>query len=184
MSNKYKFYNPDGTYFITFAVIYWIDVFTRDDYRNILINSVEYCINKKGLVVHAWVIMTNHVHMIVSRKGNNKLEEILRDMKKHTSVEIIHEIESRPYESRKEWMLSLFEKAGRKNPNNVKFQFWQQDNHPIELTNNFMYDQKLEYIHQNPVVQGFVEKAEDYVWSSMKDYIVGKGGLVKIELIE
>jgi len=183
MSSKYKFYNPDGTYFITFAVVYWIDVFTRNEYRNILVNSFNYCIKQKGLVVHAWVIMTNHIHMIVSRKGNNKLEEIMRDMKKHTSVEIVHAIESGTSESRKVWMLSLFERAGRKNPNNVKFQFWQQDNHPIELVNNKMYDQKLEYIHQNPVVQGFVEDAEDYPWSSMKDYVDVKG-VVELELIE
>ena len=67
MSHKYKFRNPDGVYFITFSVVSWIDVFTQDVYRNVVVNSFNWWIENKGLVVHAWVIMTNHIHMIVSR---------------------------------------------------------------------------------------------------------------------
>ena len=93
-------------------------------------------ISKKGLVIHAWVIMTNHVHMIISRKGVIPLEDIMRDMKKFTSVEIIHAIEENSRESRKKWMLELFAANGKANSNNVKFQFRQQDNHPIELNSN------------------------------------------------
>ena len=93
MSRKYKFHDPDGVYFVTYAVVGWVDVFTRDEYRNIIVDSLSYCSNKKGLVIHAWVIMTNHVHIIISRKGQTPLEYIMRDMKKFTSVEIIQAIE-------------------------------------------------------------------------------------------
>jgi len=107
----------------------------------------------------------------------------MRDMKKYTSVEIIQSIENSISESRKEWMIKLFSIAGKQNPNNVKFQFWQQDNHPVELTSNSMMDQKLDYIHNNPVEHGFVKKPEDYPWSSISDYI-GEKGIVNVELIE
>ncbi len=182
MSNKYKFHDPDGTYFVTFSVVGWVDVFTRNEYRNILIDSFKYCIKHKGLVIHAWVIMTNHVHMIISRKGQMPLEYIMRDMKKFTSVEIASAIENSRNESRKDWMMKIFEAYGKANSNNVKFQFWQQDNHPIELSSNEEIEQKLDYIHENPVVQGFVNTAECYDWSSAIDYSGGKG-LVEIEIL-
>ncbi|MBZ0245031.1 MAG: transposase, partial [Cyclobacteriaceae bacterium] len=86
MSIKYKFRNPDGCYFVTYAIVDWIDVFTRNAYKDILIESWRYCQQKKGLLIHAYVIMTNHIHMLISRNSTNLLEEIMRDMKKYTST--------------------------------------------------------------------------------------------------
>ena len=110
------------------------------------------------------------------------LEYIMRDMKKFTSVEIVPAIENSRNESRKDWMMKIFEAYGKANSNNVKFQFWQQDNHPIELSSNEEIEQKLDYIHENPVVQGFVNTAECFDWSSVIDYSGGKG-LVEIEIL-
>ncbi len=73
-------------------------------------------------------------------------------------------------ESRKDWMLKIFSAAGKQNSNNKNYQFWQQDNHPIELYDNYMMDQKLEYIHNNPVEAGIVLSPEDYLYSSDKNY--------------
>ena len=66
MSRKYKFHNPQGIYLVTFATVNWIDVFTRCEYKDILISSINYCVEQKGLNVYAWVIMSNHVHLLVS----------------------------------------------------------------------------------------------------------------------
>jgi len=181
MSRKYKFYNPDGLYFISFATVYWIDVFIRNEYKNIFIDSVQYCQKNKGLIVHAWVIMTSHVHMIISSQ-NNKLEEIVRDLKSFTSRNIKNEIIENPQESRKQWMLWMMERAGRKNKNNYKFQLWQQNNQPIELDTNTIRKQKLEYLHNNPVNEGFVFRPEEYIYSSAGDYN-GNKGLLSVELI-
>jgi len=170
-------------YFVTFTVVGWVDVFTRTVYRNILIDSFNYCTKEKGLVIYAWVIMTNHVHMIIARNGQISLEDIMRDMKKFTSVEIVHAIENSNKESRKQWMISIFKTYGKANSNNTKFQFWQQNNHPIELTANKVIEQKLEYIHKNPVKHGFSNSAECYDWSSAIDYAGGKG-LVDIEILD
>ena len=87
------------------------------------------------------------------------------------------------HESRKEWMLELFERKGKSNSNNSKYQFWQQDNHPIELSNNFMMDQKLRYVHENPVESGFVGEASEWIYSSASDY-EGRKGLLEVKLIE
>ena len=182
MSSKYKFHNPDGIYFVTFAVVRWVDVFTRDIYREIILDSLKYCQKEKGLQLHAYVIMTNHLHLIISREGENLLENIMRDFKKFTSSALIKAIKENPYESRKEWMIEIFKTEGGKNPNNKYYQFWRQDNHPIELTSNKMLDQKRDYIHNNPVEQGFVNSPEDYPWSSMANY-VGEKGMIDIEMI-
>jgi|GEM_PF-5850452 len=64
MSRSYKFHDPEGTYFITFATVEWVDVFTRRAYKNILVDSLKHCQEKKGLLLYAWVIMSNHVHLI------------------------------------------------------------------------------------------------------------------------
>lgn len=126
--------------------------------------------------------MTNHVHLIIATK-DIELQDILRDLKKFSSKAIITAIKENQQESRKEWMLDLFEKAGEKNSNNVHYQFWQQHNHPIILDSNFLLDQKLNYVHDNPVKAGFVEKPEDYLYSSARDYM-GIKGLIDIEIME
>jgi putative transposase len=178
MSRKYKFKDPSATYFVTFSNVNWIDVFTRNVYKDIVVESLNYCIEKKGLVVYAWVIMNNHIHLIVCT-NDELLENILRDMKKFTSKAIITAIEENQQESRKEWMLWMFERAGQKNSNNSKFQFWQQHNQPEVLNNSYTLEQKLNYIHNNPVKAGFVDNPVHYPYSSAIDYADGKG-LVKI----
>ena len=156
----YKIRDQNSVHFITFAVVEWVDVFTRRTYSDIVIQSLLYCINNKGLKLHAWCIMSNHIHLIIST-GNGNLSDILRDFKKFTSKEIITTIENNKQESRKNWMLWIFKKAGEKNSRNKEYQFWQQDNHPIQLeTFEFTLD-KLNYIHNNPVKAGIVEKAEE-----------------------
>ena len=69
MSRKYKFYEPNGLYFISFAVVYWIDVFTRNEYKDIVLESWKYCQENKGLEIYAWCIMTNHIHMNPVKAG-------------------------------------------------------------------------------------------------------------------
>ena len=180
MSRKYKFYNPQGVYFVSFATVNWIDVFTRPQYKNTVVDSLNYCIEEKGLVVYAWVIMSNHVHLVIATV-KEPLENILRDLKKHTSKTIIKAIEENPQESRKGWILWMFQRAGQRNINNKHYQFWQQHNQPVELsTRIYGIESAIDYIHENPVKAGFVNKPEDYPYSSAIDFGGGKG-LVNIE---
>jgi REP element-mobilizing transposase RayT len=169
VSRKYKFGEKETLHFISFAVVYWIDVFIRNEYMEVLLNSWKFCMDKKGLEIYGWCIMTSHVHMIIS-SNKDPLEDIMRDMKKYTSNHLRLLIKENPVESRKEWMLWLMERAGKRNSQNVNFQFWQQDNHPVALRDAKMAHQKLDYIHYNPVQAGFVEKPEDYLYSSARSY--------------
>jgi REP element-mobilizing transposase RayT len=176
MSRKYKFHNPDGVYFISFAVQGWVDVFTRNQYKNIIVDNLAYCQNNKGLELFAWCLMTNHLHLIARAADGHTLPEILRDFKKFTSKAVLKAIAENDRESRKEWLLAQFRtKEGNR--------FWRGDNKPIELWSNAVIDQKLNYIHQNPVEEGLVFNAEDYVYSRATDY-AGKQGLLDIFVIE
>ena len=183
MSTKYKFHDQDKLYFVTFAVVNWIDLFIRNEYKDIMIESWKHCQVEKGLEIYGWCIMSSHIHMIIGTHGD-KLENIMRDMKKHTSIALKKAIKEHPQESRKEWMLWMMERAGRKNIKNIAFQLWQQDNHPIELFDQKILHQKLDYIHYNPVVAGIVENPEDYLYSSAKNYYQGLPGLIDIILVE
>jgi REP element-mobilizing transposase RayT len=179
----YKIRNKEGVHFITFAVVEWVDVFTRKEYCDLLLDSIRYCQKEKGLLVHAWCLMSNHVHLVVSAV-NNDTSNILRDFKKFTSKKIISAIIENKQESRRDWMLEIFKKAGDANSRNRNYQFWRQDNHPKELFSEKFTNQKLNYIHNNPVVAGIVEKAEDYLYSSARDYFFGKPcGLLEIDFL-
>jgi putative transposase len=182
MSRKYKFRDSDKLYFVSFAVVYWIDLFIRDEYKKVVLDSWQYCMANKGMELYGWCIMTSHIHIIIGSHGD-KLEKIMQNMKRHTSEMLHKTILNHKGESRKEWMLWLMERAGKKNSNNGDFQLWQQNNNPIELYNLKMAWQKLDYIHNNPVKAGIVEKAEDYLYSSARNYI-GMKGLIEISYLD
>ena len=93
---------------MSFAVHNWIDALTRNDYKHIIVDSLAYCQKYKGLNIYAWVIMTNHVHLVISSEGTYTLSDIMRDFKRHTSKRIIESIKTNPTESRKDWLLEQF----------------------------------------------------------------------------
>jgi putative transposase len=170
LSAGYKIRDQHGIHFLTFQVVYWIDIFSREVYRELMIENLKYCIKHKGLKVHGYVIMSNHVHLILSSEGH-KLSDVIRDLKGYTAKEIIRTIkDSEKTESRRDWLLNMFRYATGLKANSSECQLWTHENHPIQLQNQEMAVQKLNYIHQNPVRAGLVYRAEDYVYSSASAY--------------
>ena len=182
MSRRYKFHNPEGLYFVSFATVYWIDLFVRDIYCSIVLESLDYCRKNKGLDVYCWCMMPSHIHLIISAKEKNP-EIVLGRFKEFTSKKLVQEIESNLEESRREWLLWMFEKAGSKTSNVKRRQLWQHHNKPIELWSSHVIDQKVTYIHENPVEAGFVMEPEHWKYSSAIDYSGGKG-LLEIDFID
>ncbi len=164
----------DGMYFLTSTVVDWVDVFTRPIYRYIIIDSLRYCMNEKGLELYAWVIMSNHIHLMAASKPGFHLSDTMRDFKKYTSKQITAAI-SVENESRKEWMLNRFEYAGRNDKKIKNYTFWQDGNEAKPIYSFEFLKQKIDYIHNNPVKAEIVEYAEQYKFSSAIDYAGGKG---------
>jgi putative transposase len=183
MSRKYKIRDQDRLYFVTFTVIAWLDVFIRQEYRDIFLDSLRYCQKHKGLEVCAYCIMSSHVHLIIGRNSEQSLQGIIRDIKKYTSVKITEAIYKNHRESRRKWLLGFIAKAGERNPNNLYNQFWQQHSHPIQLNTNSIVEQKLNYIHNNPVKAGIVLSPEDYLYSSAINYAGRPEKLLEVILL-
>lgn len=169
-----------GTYFLTLTVVDWVDVFTRPVYRQIFTDSLYYCITCKGLEVYAWVLMSNHAHLVAAAQQGFKLSDIMRDMKKYTSKKIVGEIQI-ANESRREWMLYRFEYSGKFDPKIKNYRFWQEGNFPRECISDKMLRQKIDYVHENPVRAGIVSAAHHYLHSSAMDY-AGEKGLIPVTL--
>ena len=180
MSIGYKIDEKDGIYFLTFQIVEWVDIFTRKIYRDLVLESLNYCIQSKGLVIYAFVIMSNHIHLPVESQTED-LSGTIRDFKKFTSKKIIEIIESGG-ESREQWMLDIFRKATLKHNHNKNYQVWTRENHAELIYSTKFIDQKLDYIHENPVRAGWVIRPEDYVYSSASNYIDGNG-VLDVELM-
>lgn len=179
MATRYRFGNKEHAHFVTFAVVNWIPALSRPLYKDIVVDSLKYCVSEKGLLLHGWVIMNDHVHLIVS-SDKDELQDIMRDLKKYTAMRLLAEIEGNMQEGRRSWMMWLFKSAGKVNPNNKNYQFWQQDNHPIALSGTDMMLQKLNYIHDNPVRAGIVHEPEHYIYSSAGSILLGNKGLLPV----
>ncbi|MCH2234904.1 MAG: transposase [Crocinitomicaceae bacterium] len=178
MSRNYKFHNPDATYFVSFAVVDWIDVFTKNEYKNILVESLSFCQSNKGMEIYAWCIMTNHVHIVFRSSEDQPPQLLLGDFKRFTSNQIVEAIKQNPSEGRKEFLLERFKIAASKSSNVKHNQFWRHDNKPIELWSSKVIKEKIDYIHNNPVEAGLVFRPEDYVYSSAADY-AGEAGILE-----
>ncbi|WP_419698377.1 REP-associated tyrosine transposase [Mucilaginibacter sp. NFX135] len=182
MSHQYRVRNPEEVYFVTFTIVDWVDIFTRPAYKQLIIESLNYCQQHKGLEVYGYCLMTNHLHLLISAKHLATLPDIIRDFKKHTSKEIIKLIQNEP-ESRQDWILYRFQYHAKYSNRVRNYKVWQDGYHGIACDNTNMLSQKLDYIHNNPVKTGIVTIPEHYLYSSAANY-AGEDGLMEVILLD
>lgn len=169
--SDFKYTTADELYFITLTIVDWINLFDRVDYKMIVVENLNYCIENEDLEVFEYVIMSNHIHLICRRKEKD-LNELLGRFKSYTAKEFLKEINSNPNESRRYWLINLFKKAARKNQQYRNHHIWQYKNYPTVLYSEKVIQQKIDYIHQNPVKAQIVANCEDYVFSSAHPFQV------------
>ena len=183
MGFKYNI-TSNEKYFLTITVVDWIDVFTRKELAEIVVDSLKHCQQHKQLNIFAWCLMPSHLHLIASVDSETiTLSDVMRDFKKYTSKLIVKTI-SEIAESRRTWLLMHFAYAGKFDPKIKDYRFWQEGLHPIELTTGKFIEQKLNYVHQNPVEAGIVYRAEDYILSSAAEYAGEHTGILDVIVIE
>ena len=180
MSRGYKICEQDELHYVTFQIVKWIDIFTRQVYRDIIIDCLRYTQQHKALEVYAYVIMSNHVHLLL-RCGRGRLSDTIREIKSYTARKIIESIDT-VSESRREWILNILGFCAKLHKRNEHYQIWTHENHAEIIYSNSFMDQKIKYIHENPVRAGIVERAEDYLYSSARNY-AGLEGLIDVEEI-
>jgi REP element-mobilizing transposase RayT len=169
----YQIRDQSKPHFMTFTVVDWIDVFSRKIYRDSVIESLKYCQKEKGLILCGYVIMSNHIHIIMQRESGS-LSDLLKDFKTFTAKQTLALLKEGS-ESRSDWMLKRFEWASKSHSRNSSYQFWKYGNHPEEIFSEKFFWSKLNYIHVNPVRAGIVSKASDYLYSSASNYVRDEG---------
>ncbi|STY59774.1 Transposase and inactivated derivatives [Mannheimia haemolytica] len=157
MSRKYKFHEKSGAYFVSFATVYWVGVFVREIYFQVIVDALDYCRKHKGMILYAYCIMPTHIHLLFQAENQNP-SDLIRDFKTFTAKILIQRIKDNLQENRREWLLWMFSRAAERRCNVKQYQFWQHHNQPIEIYSQKFFDEKLNYIHQNPVVSGFVSE--------------------------
>jgi putative transposase len=179
-SEKNLFPEKQACYFLTFNTVDWVDIFIRPVYKQIIVHSLNHFIDHKGLVVYAWCLMTNHLHLLAQAKENCVIAEIEKEYKSFTTQKILEAIDTEP-DIRKAWLLKRFENFGNMLGLLKKFHVWQNSSNPvfIDVRKKEALLDYAEYIHLNPVRDRIVDTACDYLYSSARDYS-GMQGLVNI----
>jgi putative transposase len=131
MPEPYKIL-PNGSYFVTLSVVGGIDIFTRYEYCDLLVDNLNYCIDHKRLQVYEYAILSNQLIMIAGTEQGN-LSKILRDFKSYSAKQILRAIAEQREESRKEWIQRLFRFFADRYQHNSEHHFWQFGNQPIDL---------------------------------------------------
>lgn len=180
--DRYFITDQNAHYFLTFTVIDWMDVFTRKEYKIEIVDSLNYNTEHKGLIINAWCLMSNHLHLVAYAREGFRLSDIIRDFKKFTSKQITKQIEN-GNESRKEWLLNRMSYRGKHLKRITNYKFWTDKNHAVSLDSNKMIEDRIDYIHNNPVEALIIDNPEDYIFSSARDY-AGIKGLVNVEIID
>jgi len=175
--NKYKIY-PETTayYFSTIAIIQWLPVFKEDKYCNIIIDSLKFCQENKGLGILGYVIMPTHLHLLTFNSAEKLLSGIMRDFKAFTSKKLRKQLE----EDGNENFIRIFSKAAR-SLHKQEFKIWQDGFHPVALFSEKWFAEKMDYIHMNPVRKGFVELPEHWKYSSARNWITNDHRIIRID---
>jgi len=178
MRSRYRITPESNVYFITTSTHLWVPILFNETLFQIILNSLKYCQANKGLRLHGYVIMINHVHAIISHESYDQIPNIVRDLKRHTAKEIKDYLSGLGEFSQLFWV-KIFHSKER-----GQHRIWQPGYHPVAITSRAFFDEKLEYIHYNPVKKGFVEKPEDWKYSSARNYLLGDDRLIRIDRIE
>jgi len=165
-------------YFVTTTVVKFTPIFTNYNFCDILISNIKHYKEKYKFTVLCFVIMPSHFHwiLIVNPKFGT-ISDIMRDIKKFTAWQIFDTFK----ENESDTLLKIFEESA----NGLKDQarkLWIPRFDDEVIRNQQMFWAKLNYIHNNPVKAGLVSRAEDYKYSSARNYINGDHSLLEVDV--
>ena len=169
---RYKIYETEYPYFITSTVNSWLPIFTRQEAADIVLDSWRYLQRERELKLFAYVILENHLHMIVSAP---ELSSVIQSFKSFTARQLIDLLKERQATT----LLRQLRATKLNHKTQSEYQVWQEGGKPKQIQNDEMMWQKIEYTHNNPMVRGFVDDPIHWRWSSARNY-VGEDGLIEV----
>lgn len=173
MRNRYKIFDSEHIFFISSTIVEWTPIFTSEKYFQILIETLKFYQEHNNLKIYAYVIMPNHFHLIIS---SDEISKTIASIKKYSAKRIIAELKA---DNRID-ILEKLKDIKKDYKVTSKHQVWQEGFHPQLILNEEMLNQKINYIHYNPVKKGLVSEMEDWKFSSASDYLSDTKGLISI----
>ncbi len=170
--SRYKIYDNSYPHFLTASFVKWSPFFSYPDIAKICLESIDYLQKEESLKIYAWCFMENHLHLV--GKSHDLSKSIAR-FKSFSAKEIIAFLKQR----RNKTLLEDLSFAKSFHKHSQEFQVWQEGSHPEQINSRDMMMQKITYIHNNPVKRGYVDKAEEWRYSSARDYC-GRAGLLGV----
>jgi REP element-mobilizing transposase RayT len=171
--SRYKIHEPTYPHFITCTILHWIPIFTRTETTDIIFNSLKYLQQTDNLKLYAYVILENHLHLIVQ---SDDLSKSMESFKKYTARQIIDLLKMRNVTTILN-QLSFYKKAHK---DDREYQLWQEGIAPKLIQDDEMMVERINYIHNNPIKRGYVDEAKHWRYSSARDY-EGDVGLIEVE---
>jgi REP element-mobilizing transposase RayT len=166
MRTRYRINTPQLAHFVTSTVVEWLPIFTTHASCDIIVRSLLYCREHKGLRIFGWIVLDNHFHAILAGPD---LSRTIADLKKFTAREILALLEK----ERREWLRNQLRYFRAKHKVASEHQVWQEGVHPQSIPSDHILLQKLEYLHNNPVKRGLVASAEHWRYSSAHEWLKG-----------
>ena len=173
MRSRYRIKMDFNSYFIASTIVDWTPLLFNNDLFTILSDSLKYCQKEKALRLYGYVILPNHFHLIIGHEQSKEIPYIVRDMKKFTSKAISKYLKNLQSYRNLPWLKPFY--AGKNNT------IWQAGYHPKAIFNETVFIEKINYIHNNPVKLGFVEKPEDWKYTSARNYILEDHSMMSLD---
>lgn len=172
--SRYKVHEPTAPHFITCTILHWISIFTRTQTTDIIFASLKYLQKSDNLKVHAYVILENHLHLVVK---SDDIAKSMAKFKSFTAREIINYLKKENAKSILE-QLAFYKKAHKTDSN---FQLWQEGIQAKQIMSEKMMQERINYVHNNPVKRGYVDDGVHWRYSSARDY-EGIDGLIEVDM--
>ena len=166
--SRYKFFESEYPYFMTCTINSWLPIFTRQEAADIILDSWRFLQKERGFKLFAYVILENHIHLIASAPD---ISGVMQSFKSYTARQIVDLLKSRGSET----LLRQLSATKLNHKTDSTYQIWQEGSHPQQIQGDDMMWQKIEYIHNNPVLRGFVDDPLHWRWSSARNYARQKG---------
>ncbi len=173
--NRYRIFENEQPYFLSCTVVNWLPIFSSRPIAQIVLDSFKFLQEQDRLNVYAYIILENHLHCIASSEN---LSKEIGDFKSFTARTIIDFFEERNAGHILK-QLEFYKLKGKKDRDH---QVWQEGSHPQLIQSHEMLNQKIEYIHNNPVKRGYVDDPLHWRYSSARNY-AGQEGLLDVTRI-
>jgi len=173
--SRYRVVGDGKCYFITSSTIHWLPLFAVPALAQIVIDSLNFLQQEKRMAIHAWALMETHLHLVATCRD---MSGEMRKAKSYTARRIVDCLTK----NGPDFFLKQLRFYKKRHKDRQEYQVWQEGIHPKAILDDGAFRRTMEYVHYNPMKRGYVDRAEDWRYSSARDY-AGVSGLVRIEKI-